>query len=74
MDRLTSMAAFVMAAEAGSYASAAQRLDMLGMALATALVIGPGLGREKETQALAAELLNRAPDAVRAHFSGPAQE
>jgi len=23
---------------------------------------------------LAAELLNRAPDAVRAHFSGPAQE
>jgi DNA-binding transcriptional LysR family regulator len=28
MDRLSSMAAFVMAAEAGSYASAAQRLDM----------------------------------------------
>ncbi|MHC8339370.1 LysR family transcriptional regulator [Pseudomonas sp. HLT2-19-2] len=28
MDRLTSMAAFVMAAEAGSYASAAQRLGM----------------------------------------------
>lgn len=28
MDRLTSMGAFVMAAEAGSYASAAQRLGM----------------------------------------------
>lgn len=28
MDRLTSMGAFVMAAETGSYASAAERLDM----------------------------------------------
>ena len=34
------------------------------------LICGAGADQAR----LAAELLNRAPDAVRVHFSGPAQE
>ncbi|WP_456021024.1 LysR family transcriptional regulator [Pseudomonas protegens] len=51
MDRLTSMAAFVMAAEAGSYASAAQRLDMSAQMVAKHVAA--------LEQRLGARLLNR---------------
>ncbi|TMU83238.1 LysR family transcriptional regulator [Pseudomonas fluorescens] len=51
MDRLSSMAAFVMAAEAGSYASAAQRLDMSAQMVAKHVAA--------LEQRLGARLLNR---------------
>ncbi|WP_064118060.1 LysR family transcriptional regulator [Pseudomonas fluorescens] len=51
MDRLASMAAFVMAAEAGSYASAAQRLDMSAQMVAKHVAA--------LEQRLGARLLNR---------------
>lgn len=51
MDRLTSMAAFVMAAEAGSYASAAQRLEMSAQMVAKHVAA--------LEQRLGARLLNR---------------
>ena len=42
---------------------------------AAVAIWGSNPGKTQDARArLAAELLNRAPDAVRVHFSGPAQE